>query len=65
MTQPETSTDALSAPVVKVTKSDLPLCCPRTGDETTGLHPRVVIPLKNPGDEASCRYCRTRYRLVE
>lgn len=65
MTQPETQIDALSTPVVTVTKDDLPLTCPRTDNPTTGLHPRVVIPLKNPGDEASCRYCRTRYRLVE
>ncbi len=65
MTQPETPIDALSTPVVKVSKSDLPLTCPRTDGPTTGLHPRVVIPLKNPGDEASCRYCRTRYRLEE
>jgi uncharacterized Zn-finger protein len=63
MTQPENPIDALSTPVVKVHKSELPLSCPRTDNQTTGLHPRVVIPLKQAGDEASCRYCRTRYRL--
>ncbi len=65
MTQPETQIEAPSKNVVTVTKADLPLTCPRADDPTTGLHPRVAIPLKNPGDEASCRYCRTRYRLVE
>ncbi|WP_428604252.1 zinc-finger domain-containing protein [Sedimenticola sp.] len=65
MTQQEPQIDALSTPVVKVTKKELPLCCPRAGDTTTGLHPRVFIPLKQIGDEASCRYCRTLYRVVE
>lgn len=64
MTQPEMPMDALSGQVVKISKRELPLACPQDASQS-GMHPRVYIPLKNPGDEASCPYCRTRYRLVE
>ena len=63
MAQQDTQTDSLSAKRVKVRKNDLPLTCPKNGESTLDTHPRVVIPLKNQGDEASCPYCRTRYLL--
>jgi uncharacterized Zn-finger protein len=65
MTQPETPMDALSPPVIKVTRRDLPVSCPPRDQPTAGLHPRVYIPLEQIGDEINCPYCGTRYRLVE
>ena len=64
MAQPEIQMDALSSQVVKVSKDQLPLACPQDASQA-GMHPRVYIPLKNTGDEESCPYCRTRYRLEE
>lgn len=64
MAQPETQMDPLSGQIVEVSKRELPLSCPRNVGQT-GMHPRVYIPLKKAGDEASCPYCRARYRLVE
>lgn len=64
MAQPETQMDPLSGRIVKISKQELPLSCPRDANQA-GMHPRVYIPLKNVGDEASCPYCRTRYRLVD
>ncbi|MCW8882713.1 MAG: zinc-finger domain-containing protein [Sedimenticola sp.] len=63
MTEPTTETDSIPPNLVKVKKSDLPLACPRETDSASELHPRVFLPLKNPGDTASCRYCRTRYQV--
>lgn len=65
MTQPETPMNSLSTSIVKVTRRDLPLSCPPRDQQTAGLHPRVYIPLERVGDEFSCPYCRTHYRLVE
>ncbi|MCW8889120.1 MAG: zinc-finger domain-containing protein [Sedimenticola sp.] len=60
-----TQTDAVPANTIRVKKSDLPLSCPRKGASASTLHPRVYIPLKKPGEIASCPYCRTRYQLEE
>ena len=50
--------------VVKVTRRDLPLCCPRPGDSAAGLHPRVYLPIEKSGT-ATCPYCGTRYELTK
>jgi uncharacterized Zn-finger protein len=50
--------------VVKVTRADLPLSCPRAGDEVWNLHPRVYLPVDKSGEEV-CPYCGTRYVLED
>lgn len=50
--------------VVKVTRADLPLSCPRPGDPVWNLHPRVYLPVGETGDEV-CPYCGTRYLLED
>ena len=47
---------------VKITKKDLPLCCPPQGAENAGLHPRVYLPIEKSGRE-TCPYCGTNYVL--
>lgn len=50
--------------VIKVTRNDLPLSCPRPGEAAAGLHPRVYLPIEKTGS-ATCPYCGARYQLSE
>lgn len=47
----------------KVTSDDLPLSCPRPGDEVWNMHPRVYLPIEKTG-EAVCPYCGAAYELA-
>ena len=46
----------------RVTHDQLPLSCPRPGDEVWNMHPRVYLPIEKTG-EATCPYCGVHYRL--
>ncbi len=48
--------------VIQVSKADLPLSCPRPGDELWNMHPRVYLPIEKTG-EAVCPYCGAKYKL--
>ncbi|MGB5648516.1 MAG: zinc-finger domain-containing protein [Sedimenticolaceae bacterium] len=48
--------------VIKVSRSDLPLSCPRPEDEVWNMHPRVYLPIEKDG-EAVCPYCGAHYQL--
>lgn len=49
---------------IKVSSKDLPLSCPRPGDEVWNMHPRVFLPLKeNPDEIVVCPYCGASYQL--
>lgn len=50
--------------VIKVTRADLPLSCPRPGDEVWNMHPRVYLPIEKTG-EAVCPYCGAKYALED
>jgi len=50
---------------VDVTKDQLPLHCPTPDSPLWNSHPRVFIPIEEPGEEAACSYCGTVYRMVE
>ncbi len=50
--------------VIQVKREDLPLSCPRPGDELWNMHPRVYLPIEKTG-EAVCPYCGAHYRLVD
>jgi len=50
--------------VVKVSRDQLPLCCPLPGDTLWNMHPRVFLPMEKTG-EARCPYCGTRYVLQD
>ncbi len=62
MNQAENPTPPREA--VKVTRNDLPLSCPRAGDKSAGLHPRVYLPIEKTGT-ATCPYCGARYQLSD
>jgi len=49
---------------IQVHRKDLPLSCPRPGDEVWNMHPRVYLPIEKTG-EAVCPYCGAHYRLVD
>lgn len=49
---------------IAVTRSELPLSCPRPGDEVWNMHPRVFLPIEKTG-EAVCPYCGAHYRLTD
>jgi uncharacterized Zn-finger protein len=49
----------------EVTPADRPVHCPLPKMSLWNSHPQVYIPLDNIGDEATCPYCGTRYKLVE
>lgn len=53
-----------SAPVIPVSRKDLPLSCPRPQDEVWNMHPRVYLPIEKTG-EAVCPYCGARYKLED
>lgn len=49
---------------VEITAADLPLHCPRDGEEMWSSHPRVFLPIEESKDgTALCPYCGTRYHL--
>lgn len=48
--------------VIQVSRADLPLSCPRPGDEVWNMHPRVYLPIEKTG-EAKCPYCGAQYEL--
>jgi uncharacterized Zn-finger protein len=48
----------------KVTYNDLPLCCPRPGEDVAIWHPRVYLSIEKSG-YAVCPYCGARYQLSE
>ena len=50
--------------VVKVTRKDLPLSCPRPDQVIWNAHPREYLPIEDSKREV-CPYCRTVYVLVE
>ena len=50
--------------VIQVSRAELPLCCPRPGDELASMHPLVYLPIEKTG-EAVCPYCGARYKLVD
>ncbi len=56
--------EASSDKAIKVTKADLPLSCPRPGEEVWNMHPRVYLPIEKTG-EAVCPYCGAKYRLQD
>lgn len=47
---------------VEITAGDLPLSCPPRDDRVWDAHPRVYLPLDEPG-VAVCPYCETEYTL--
>ncbi|BBP42891.1 hypothetical protein THMIRHAT_06370 [Thiosulfativibrio zosterae] len=50
--------------VVEVTYDDLPLVCPRPGDEIWNSHPKVMLPIQETG-KSKCPYCGTDYVLKD
>jgi len=48
--------------VIKVSRGELPLSCPRPQDELWNMHPRVYLPIDETGEEV-CPYCGARYVL--
>ncbi len=61
MAERQVSADAR---VVEVSRSELPLACPRDDRSLWSLHPRVYLPL-GPAVEVTCPYCSTIYRLED
>ena len=52
--------------IIEVTRADLPLSCPRPGDEVWNMHPRVYLPIEDSAERtATCPYCGATYRLVD
>lgn len=49
---------------VEITSADLPLSCPMRGMQVWNAHPRVYLPLEEPG-MVVCPYCNTKYILKE
>jgi uncharacterized Zn-finger protein len=50
--------------VIKVTRKELPLSCPRPQDELWNMHPRVYLPIDETGEEV-CPYCGAHYVLTD
>jgi len=48
----------------EVTKSDLPLSCPRPGESHWDQHPRVFLDIEKTG-EVLCPYCGAYYVLTD
>ena len=50
--------------IIKVSRNDLPLNCPRPGDSLASMHPRVYLSIEKSGT-ATCPYCGARYQLTD
>lgn len=55
---------ACSQTIVKVTKENLPLCCPMPEQAVWNAHPRVYLPIEKTG-HAKCEYCGAQYILTD
>lgn len=55
---------ACSQSVYKVSKRDLPLSCPMSGQELWNAHPKVYLPIEKTG-HAKCEYCGAEYILTD
>jgi uncharacterized Zn-finger protein len=51
--------------IIKVSRKELPLSCPRTADEVWNMHPLVFLPLKGADEVAVCPYCSASYQLSD
>ena len=49
---------------IEVTRAELPLHCPRPGDQLWSAHPRVFLPIEEQG-RVVCPYCGAEYVLKE
>jgi len=58
------STAEKKADILPVSRSELPLSCPRPGDEVWNMHPKVYLPIEKTG-EALCPYCGAHYKLTD
>lgn len=47
-----------------IKEEDLPLCCPKNGDDAWDNHPRVYLPIEKTG-RTVCPYCHTTYHLTK
>ena len=63
------NTDKLNQRIIKVSKEQLPLCCPQPEDDVWNMHPRVYLELETSSKEqmakAICPYCSTQYILQD
>ncbi len=50
--------------IIKVSRNDLPLSCPRPGDSLAAMHPKVYLPIEKRGT-VTCPYCGARYQLTD
>jgi uncharacterized Zn-finger protein len=50
--------------IIKVSRKDLPLCCPRPNDPVAMMHPKVYLPVEK-GGVVTCPYCGARYQLSD
>ncbi len=50
--------------IIPVKRGELPLSCPRPGEELWSMHPRVFLSIEKTG-EVVCPYCGARYQLVD
>ncbi len=56
--------EEINKTAVRVKKTDLPLSCPRPGEELWNMHPRVFLPIEKSG-KASCPYCGASFELID
>ncbi len=50
--------------IIKVSRNDLPLSCPRPSDSLEAMHPKVYLPIEKSGT-VTCPYCGARYQLTD
>jgi uncharacterized Zn-finger protein len=50
--------------VFPVTRDELPLSCPRPGDDVWNMHPRVYLPIEKE-ERSVCPYCGAVYELKD
>lgn len=50
--------------IIKVSRNDLPLSCPRPSDSLASMHPKVFLPIEKQGT-VTCPYCGARYQMTD
>lgn len=64
MSHAAAATQVLAQPSNPVSRTDLPLSCPRPDTPVWNLHPRVYLPIADaPNGESICPYCGAHYVL--
>lgn len=65
MSNTEQLVGASTASHIEVKAQELPITCPTPRMTLWNMHPKIMLPIKEVGQQTNCPYCGTSYIVVE